>query len=161
MLLDAVTRLVSLLDTPRDIGPLASLTLREITYRTMMTPQGAVLRQSAMMGMPTHRISQAIRCLAKHFAEQINMEALAAQVGMSESAFYLQFKKVTGFSPLNFQKQLRLQEARQIMMRERLEASEAAYRVGYESPSQFGREYKRLFGKSPRQDVSAIVAKIP
>lgn len=152
-LIDAVTRLVSLLDTPRDIAPLAALTLREITYRTMMTPQGAVLCQSAMMGMPTHRIAKAIKFIAQRFAEPIRMEALAEQVGMSESAFYSQFKKVAGYSPLNFQKHLRLQEARQVMIRDGLDASEAAFRVGYESPSQFGREYKRLFGRSPRQDI--------
>jgi AraC-like DNA-binding protein len=104
-------------------------------------------------GYATHHISQAIKWIAKRFAEQISMEALADQGGMSSSAFYSQIKKVTGYSPLNFQKQLRLQGARQIMIREGLEAAEAAFRVGYESPSQFGREYKRLFGKPLRRDV--------
>lgn len=158
-LLDAVIRLVSLLDTPQDIGPLAPLIQREIIYRVITSPQGRHLRQSVMAGVPTQRIAQVINRIRKEYAEPLRIESLASQVSMSVSAFHLHFKKVTGYSPLNFQKQLRLQEARQLMIGEGLDAAEAAFRVGYESPSQFGREYRRLFGNSPRRDVTSVKMK--
>ena len=157
-LLDAVGRLVALLDSPQDVGPLAPLVLREITYRVLAGPQGSRLRQIASAGAPAHRIARAIRWLKDHFAEPLRVESLARRVGMSPSAFHLHFKGVTALSPLQYQKRLRLQEARRLMLGEGLDAAEAAFRVGYESPSQFSREYRRLFGAPPRQDVAALKA---
>jgi AraC-like DNA-binding protein len=155
-LLDAVARLVAVLDSPQDIEPLAPLVLREITYRVLTGPQGSRLRQIASAGAPTQRIARAIRWLKDHFADPLRIESLAKHVRMSPSAFHLHFKGVTAMSPLQYQKRLRLQEARRLMLGEGLDAAEAAFRVGYESPSQFSREYRRLFGAPPRQDVAAL-----
>ena len=155
-LLDAVSRLVALLDSPRDVASLAPLVLREITYRLLTGPQGVRLRQIAAAGAPAHRIARAIRWLKDHFADTLRVESLAKRVGMSPSAFHLHFKGVTALSPLQYQKRLRLQEARRLMLGEGFDAAEAAFRVGYESPSQFSREYRRLFGAPPRQDVAAL-----
>jgi AraC-like DNA-binding protein len=155
-LLDAVSRLVTLLDSPPDIGPLAPLVLREITYRVLTGPHGSQLRQIASTGGPTQRIVRAIRWLKDHFADPLRVESLAKQVRLSPSAFHFHFKAVTAMSPLQYQKRLRLQEARRLMLGASLDAAEAAFRVGYESPSQFSREYRRLFGAPPRQDVIAI-----
>ena len=154
-LLDAVGRLVALLDAPGDVAALAPLVHREITYRVLSGPQGFRLRQIAAAGAPAHRIARAIRWLKEHFAEPLGVEALARRVGLRPSAFHLHFKGVTGLSPLQYQKRLRLQEARRLMLGEGLDAAEAAFRVGYESPSQFSREYRRLFGAPPRRDVAA------
>lgn len=156
VLLESVTRLVALLSTPQDVGALAPLMLREITYRLLTGPQGARLRQIATAGAPAYRIARAIRWLKDHFAEALSIEALAKHVGMSPSAFHLHFKRVTALSPLQYQKRLRLQEARRLMRSEELDAADAAFRVGYESPSQFGREYRRMFGASPRRDVATL-----
>jgi AraC-like DNA-binding protein len=155
-LLDAVTRLAALLDSPQDVVPLAPLVLREITYRLLTGSQGSRLRQIASAGGPAHRIARAIRWLKDHFADPLRIESLAKHVKMSPSAFHLHFKGVTAMSPLQYQKQLRLQEARRLMLGEGLDAAEAAFRVGYESPSQFSREYRRMFGAPPRQDVAAL-----
>lgn len=133
--------------------------LREITYRVLTSPQGSRLRQIASAGAPAQRIARAIRWLKDHFADPLRIESLAKQVRMSPSAFHLHFKGVTAMSPLQYQKRLRLQEARRLMLGEGLDAAEAAFRVGYESPSQFSREYRRLFGAPPRQDVAAVKAK--
>jgi AraC-like DNA-binding protein len=157
-LLDAVGRLVSLLDSPRDVGPLAPLVLREVTYRVLTGPQGARLRQIAAAGAPAQRIARAIRWLKDHFADPLRVEDLARHVRMSPSAFHLHFKGVTALSPLQYQKRLRLQEARRLMLGEGLDAAAAGYRVGYESPSQFSREYRRMFGAPPRQDVGFLKA---
>jgi AraC-like DNA-binding protein len=156
LLLDAVSRLVALLDSPQDVVPLAPLVLREITYRVLTGSQGARLRQIALAGVPTQRIALAIRWLKDHFADPLRVEALARRVRMSPSAFHFHFKGVTALSPLQYQKRLRLQEARRLMLGEGLDAAGAAFRVGYESPSQFSREYRRLFGAPPRQDVAAL-----
>jgi AraC-like DNA-binding protein len=155
-LLDAVGRLVALLDYAQDVGPLAPLALREITYRVLTGPQGSRLRQIASAGAPAQRIARAIFWLKEHFADPLRVEALARHVRMSPSAFHLHFKGVTAMSPLQYQKRLRLQEARRLMLGEGLDAAEAAYRVGYESPSQFSREYRRMFGAPPRRDVAAL-----
>jgi AraC-like DNA-binding protein len=155
-LLDAVGRLVTLLDSPGDVGPLAPLVLREITYRVLTGPQGSRLRQIASAGAPAQRIARAIRWLKDHFADPLRIESLAKHVRMSPSAFHLHFKGVTAMSPLQYQKRLRLQEARRLMLGDGLDAAEAAFRVGYESPSQFSREYRRMFGAPPRQDVVAV-----
>jgi transcriptional regulator GlxA family with amidase domain len=157
-LLDAVGRLVALLDAPHDIAPLAPLVLREITYRVLAGPQGGRLRQIASAGAPAHRIVRAIRWLKDHFAEPLRVAALAEQVGMSPSAFHLHFKGLTALSPLQYQKRLRLQEARRLMLGDSLDAAAAAFSVGYESASQFGREYRRTFGAPPRRDVATLQA---
>ncbi len=155
-LLDAVERLVALLDSPRDVAALAPLVLREITYRLLTGPHGPRLRQIAAAGAPAQRVARAIRWLKDHFAEPLRVESLAKHVRMSPSAFFLHFKGVTAMSPLQYQKRLRLQEARRLMLGGGLNAAEAAFRVGYESPSQFSREYRRLFGAPPRRDVDAL-----
>jgi AraC-like DNA-binding protein len=155
-LLDAVGRLVELLDSPQDIRPLAPLINREITYRLLAGPHGARLRQIASAGAPAYRVSQAILWLKSHFTESVSVEALAKRVGLSPSSLHQHFKNITAMSPLQYQKQLRLQEARRLLFGESLDAADAAYRVGYESPSQFSREYRRMFGATPRKDVAAI-----
>lgn len=157
-LLDAVTRLVDLLDSPKDIGALAPLIVREITYRLLTGPQGAKLRQIVARGAPAHRIARAIEWLKRNFGKPARVEALAKHVGLSPSALHLHFKTVTGLSPLQYQKRFRLQEARRLMLGDGLDAAEAAFRVGYESPSQFGREYRRLFGSPPHRDVVALAS---
>ncbi len=156
--LNAVGRLVGLLGSPADVAALSPLVLREITYRVLTGPQGARLRQMASAGAPAHRIARAIRWLKDNFSEPLRVEELAGLVGMSASAFHLHFKGVTALSPLQYQKRLRLQEARRLMLGEGLDAAESAYRVGYESPSQFSREYRRTFGAPPRRDVAALRA---
>ena len=155
-LMDAVSRLLALLDSPQDIGHLSPLVLREITYRLLTGLHGSRLRQIASSGAPAQRIARAIRWLKDHFAEPLQVESLAQHVRMSPSALHLHFKNVTALSPLQYQKRLRLQEARRLMLAENFDAAEAAFRVGYESPSQFGREYLRMFGASPRKDVSTL-----
>jgi AraC-like DNA-binding protein len=159
-LLDAVRRLLGLLDAPHEIVALAPLVLREVTFRLLTGREGGRLRQIASAGAPAHRIGRAIRRLRDHFAEPLRIDALAKHVGMSPSALHLHFKAVTALSPLQYQKRLRLQEARRLMLGEGLDAGEAAFRVGYESPSQFGREYRRMFGESPRRDVAAHKAEV-
>ncbi|MCA9100616.1 MAG: AraC family transcriptional regulator [Planctomycetales bacterium] len=155
-LLDAITRLVALLDATQDIAALSPLIMREITYRLLIGPQGARLRQIAAPGAPAQRIAVAIRWIRDHYAEPIRIDDLAGQIRLSQSAFHQHFKTMTGLSPLQYQKRFRLQEARRLMFNDGLEAAEAAFTVGYESPSQFGREYRRLFGAPPRQDVAAL-----
>jgi AraC-like DNA-binding protein len=155
-LLDAVGRLLGLLDAPSEIAALTPLVLREITFRLLTGPEGARLRQIASAGAPAQRVARAIRWLRDHFAESLRIETLAKHVGMSPSALHLHFKNVTALSPLQYQKRLRLQEARRLMAGEGLDAGEAGFRVGYESPSQFGREYRRMFGESPRRDVASL-----
>ncbi len=155
-LLDAVARLVSLLDTPADVSALAPLVLREITYRVLTGPHGPRLRQISAAGAPAQRVARAVRWLTEHFAEPLRVRDLARHVGMSPSALHMHFKSVTTLSPLQYQKRLRLQEARRLMLGQGLDAAEASFRVGYESPSQFGREYRRMFGESPRRDVAAL-----
>ena len=157
-LLGAITRLIGLLDIPHDIGALSPLVLREIAYRVLTGPQGARLRQIVAPGAPAQRIARAVAWLKDHFTEPARIEALAKHVGLSSSALHLHFKAVTGLSPLQYQKRFRLKEARRLMLSDGLDAAEAAFRVGYESPSQFGREYRRLFGAPPRQDVASLTA---
>jgi len=158
--LDAVGRLVGLLDAPRDVAVLAPLVVREITYRILTGPHGGRLRQLTPTGLPAQRIAGAVRWLKDHFADPLRIELLAKRVNMSPSAFHAHFKGVTAMSPLQYQKRLRLHEARRLMLGEALDAAEAAFRVGYESPSQFSREYRRLFGAPPRQDVAAVKTEV-
>ncbi|MFO3722175.1 AraC family transcriptional regulator [Pseudomonas sp. Marseille-P8916] len=155
-LLDALLRLVRLLDSPRDIPMLAPLIRREILYRLLRGPQGYRLYEIALANSQTHRVSQAIAWLNQHFQRPLRIEDLAREVNLSTSTLHHRFKAVTSMSPLQYQKQLRLQEARRLMLNEGLEAAVAGYRVGYESPSQFSREYSRLYGAPPIRDVARL-----
>lgn len=154
-LLDAVLRLVRLLDTPDEITILAPLALREIHYRVLAGELGHRLRELCVLDSQSQRIARAIELLKRRFHEPLRIEELASAAHMSSSSLHHRFKAVTAMSPLQFQKQLRLQEARRLMLIDNLEAASAAHRVGYESPSQFTREYRRLFGAPPRQEVEA------
>ncbi|WP_082073240.1 AraC family transcriptional regulator [Pseudomonas sp. LFM046] len=153
---DAVLRLVRLLETPEDIPALAPLVRREILYRLLRGEQCAQLRQIASSGTQGHRISRAVNWLRQNFHQPLQIERLANEVNMSTSALHHHFKAMTAMSPLQFQKQLRLQEARRLMLVEALDATSAGGRVGYESPSQFSREYSRLFGAPPLRDIARL-----
>ncbi|MER3493685.1 MAG: AraC family transcriptional regulator CmrA [Mastigocladus sp. ERB_26_2] len=155
-LLDAVVRLVRLLDSPAEAHVLAPLIKREIIYRLLMGEQGARLRHIAVLGGYTHHIALAVERLRKDFNQPLRIESIAREMGMSVSGFHHHFKSVTAMSPLQFQKQLRLQEARRLMLGENLDATSAAYRVGYDDASHFNREYKRLFGAPPMRDVERL-----
>ena len=152
-MLDAVLRLLRLLDTPEDIPILAPLIKREILYRLLMNGQGARLRQIALQDSQTQRIAKAIMLLRQNFDQPLRVEAIARDVHMSVSSLHHHFKAVTAMSPLQYQKQLRLQEARRLMLIDMTDAATAAHRVGYESASQFSREYSRLFGAPPLRDT--------
>jgi AraC-like DNA-binding protein len=160
-LLDAVIRLVELPRNPQDAPVLAPLLRREITYRLLVGPQGPRLRQIVAGTGQGQRITQALRWLKAHYVEPLRVETLARQAGMSPSALHHHFKAVTAMSPLQYHKRLRLQEARRLMLGEALDAAEASFRVGYESPSQFSREYRRLFGAPPRRDVETLRQRQP
>jgi AraC-like DNA-binding protein len=155
-LLDAVVRLVRLLDSPAEAHVLAPLIKREITYRLLTGAQGDRLRQIAVLGGYTHHIARAVDRLRKDFNQPLRIEEIARELGMSVSGFHHHFKSVTAMSPLQFQKQLRLQEARRLMLGQNLDASSAAYQVGYDDASHFNREYKRLFGAPPMRDVERL-----
>jgi AraC-like DNA-binding protein len=155
-MIDAVLRLARLLDTPKDIPILAPMLVRELHYRLLSGAHGAAIAQIAVAGSSTHRIAQAIRRMKSDLTLPIRVEALAATVNMSPSSFHQHFKAVTAMSPLQYLKRLRLTEARQIMLSEAADAASTAYRVGYESASQFSREYARMFGAPPIRDVSGL-----
>ncbi|MBF2025597.1 MAG: AraC family transcriptional regulator [Oscillatoriales cyanobacterium C42_A2020_001] len=161
-LLDATVRFVRLLDSPAEAHVLASLIKREIIYRLLMGAQGNRLRQIAVLGGYTHHIARAVDRLRKDSNQPLRIEDIARELGMSVSGFHHHFKAVTAMSPLQFQKQLRLQEARRLMLGQNLDATTAAYQVGYDDPSHFNREYKRQFGAPPMRDVERLreVAKI-
>ncbi|CCW36556.1 transcriptional regulator, AraC family [Chthonomonas calidirosea] len=150
-LLNAVVRLLRLIDHPNDAAFMASLVKREIIYRLLMGQQGERLWHIVRFNGDISPISKAIELLRKNFHRPLAVHTLAREVGMSVSGFYQHFKAVTSMSPLQFQKQLRLQEARRLMLYEGLDAASAGYRVGYNSPSHFNRDYKRLFGFPPHQ----------
>jgi len=152
----ALYRLLSLLDSPGDIPILAPLARREIIYRALVGEMGSRMRKFAATDSQAHRISTVISTLKDHYAEPLRISELAEAANMSESTLYHSFKQVTRMSPLQFQKKLRLHEARRLMLTEGLEAATASYRVGYESPSHFSREYSRLFGAPPRADVTLL-----
>lgn len=155
-LLEAVIRLVRLLDTPGDIEVLAPMIIREILYRVMQGEQGEIIRQFALIGTQAHRIAKVIHLINQEYFKPFLIEELAKEVNMSPSALHKQFKKVTAMSPLQYQKAIRLQTARRLLLTEDLEAAEAAFRVGYESPTQFSREYTRLFGRPPMTDMKYL-----
>jgi AraC-like DNA-binding protein len=155
-LLDAVVRLVRLLDTPAEAPFLAPLITREIVYRLLRGEQSDRLRHIAVLGGYTSPIARAIKRLRKNFDQPFRIDDLAQDLGMSVSGFHHHFKDITAMSPLQFQKRLRLQEARRLMLGEQLDAASAGYRVGYDDASHFNREYKRLFGVPPMRDVERL-----
>jgi AraC-like DNA-binding protein len=153
---DAVVRLVRLLDTPAEAPVLLPLVTREIVYRLLMGEQGARLRHLAVLGGYTPTITRAVERLRQDFDQPLRIEHLAQELGMSVSGLHHHFKTVTAMSPLQFQKHLRLQEARRLMLTEDFDAASAAYRVGYHDASHFNREYKSLFGDPPMRDVQRL-----
>ncbi len=155
-LLDAMVRLVRLAEEPEAARLLAPLAIREIVYRLLVGDQGDRLRHLAVLGGHGHRIARAVERLRDSFDQPLRVEDLARDLGMSVSGFHAHFKAVTAMSPLQFQKQLRLQEARRLLLAEDLDAAGAGYRVGYDDASQFSREYKRLFGEPPMRDVARL-----
>lgn len=155
-LLDALIRLLQLLDTPELCATLAPLIQQEILVRLLSGPHGPYLRQLVAAGSPSHQIAQAMNWLRQNFAHEVRMDELAARVHMSPSTFRLHFRKLTGMSPLQYQKQMRLQEARLLMLNHALDAGSSAQRVGYESASQFSRDYSRLFGAPPQRDIQRM-----
>jgi len=154
--LDAIVRLVRIVESPAETRVLMPLVKREIVFRLLMGGQGDRLRHLPMLGGHSHRIAQAAERLRENFAQPLSIEGLARELGMSSSGFHHHFKTVMDMSPLQFQKVIRLQEARQLMLGENLDASSAGYRVGYEDPSHFSRDYKKHFGNSPLRDVERL-----
>ncbi len=155
-LLTAFQRLIDLLDEPKDIPILAPIIRREILYRLLVGDQGARLRQMASAGSQSNQIARAIDWLKGNYTRPLRIDDLATQVNMSTSTFHHHFRALTAMSPLQYQKWLRLHEARRLMLTERLDATNAAFQVGYESPSQFSREYSRLFGAPPLRDINSL-----
>jgi AraC-like DNA-binding protein len=155
-LLDACCRLVGLLNTPRDIPFLSGLIQREIIYRILRGPEGARLRAIATLGDQSHRTAKAIAWIRSNYAKPLRVEDLAQIAGMGLSTLHHHFRALTAMSPLQYQKQLRLQAARGRMLVDGLDAASAAFEVGYESPSQFNREYSRLFGQPPKRDIRTL-----
>jgi AraC-like DNA-binding protein len=153
---EAVLRLVRLLDEPRDIAVLAPMIKRELCYLLLNGPYGRIMRAMALSSGPTRRIASAIERLEMAFREPLRVEELAREVNMSVSGFHRHFKAVTALSPLQFQKRLRLQEARRMLIGGEVDVTEAGFLVGYESASQFSREYRQLFGSPPSQDIARL-----
>ena len=155
-LLDATLRLVRLIDAPSEYYALAPLVIRELVYRLLTGAQGCRMRHLATFGGEAHRMVRAVETVRKHFDKPLRIEDMARELCMSVSGFHAHFKAVTAMSPLQFQKQLRLQEARRLMLSENLDAAEAGYRVGYDDASHFSRDYKRHFGQPPMRDVERL-----
>lgn len=155
-LLDAVVRVVRLLDSPGHYEVLAPLVIREIIYRLCLGEQGGRLRQIAVSGGRARRIAKAIALLRTNHHKPLRMPGLARQLGMSVSGLHHHFKAATGMSPVQFQKQFRLQEARRLLLAGDVDAATAGYRVGYDDASHFSREYRRLFGAPPLRDAERL-----
>jgi AraC-like DNA-binding protein len=155
-LLDATVRLVRLIDRPGEYRALAPLIIREIVYRLLSGAQCGRMRHLATFGGQTHRMVRAVEKLRDNFDKPLHVEDVARELGMSVSGFHAHFKGVTNMSPLQFQKHLRLQEARRLMLSENLDAGEAGYRVGYDDQSHFSRDYKRHFGEPPMRNVDRL-----
>lgn len=155
-MLDSFKRLLSLLDQPNAIKVLAPLVEREIYYHLLMSDQAKRLWQIASVGSQSHRVAKAIEWLKLNFDQPLHVDELAARVQMSTSNLHHHFRKLTAMSPLQYQKWLRLNEAKRLMLNEFMDAASAAFEVGYESPSQFGREYSRMFGCPPKRDIMQI-----
>ncbi|WP_184722305.1 AraC family transcriptional regulator [Caulobacter sp.] len=154
-LLDATLRLLRLLDRPQDVAAVAPLIEQEILYRLLSGPQGARLLHIAGAEGQGRRVTRAVAWLREHFAQPLRIEALAEHVGMSESSLHHHFKAVTNMTPMQYQKQLRLYEARRLMLAG-LDVGAAGFEVGYQSPSQFSREYRRLYGQPPAKDIETM-----
>lgn len=159
-LISAFQRLIDLVDDPASIAMLAPLIRREIFYRLLVGEQGETLRHLAVMGTQTHQVAKAISWLKAHFNQQVRIEEVANIAHMGVSTFHHHFRNMTAMSPLQFVKQLRLQEARRLMLVEYQDAASAAFQVGYESPSQFSREYSRFYGSPPAKHISELRAKL-
>jgi len=157
-LLDAATRLVALFETPADVSALAPMVLREIYYRLLTGPGGGTLRHMAHANSRLNQIARAVVWIRQHFRQACRIEQAADVAGMSRSNFHLHFRAVTSLSPLEFRTQLRMQEARRLMLAEGADAASAGFEVGYNSPSQFNRDYARLFGAPPARDVGHLRA---
>ncbi|MDA8445661.1 AraC family transcriptional regulator [Paracidovorax valerianellae] len=155
-LLDAAVRLAALLDTPEDIAELAPMVQREIFYRLLTEPGNRLIRHLAQASSHLNQIARAIAWIRARYTEAWNIDDVAAVAGMSRSSFHAHFKAVTSMSPLEFRTQLRLQEARRRMVAESLDAASAGFEVGYESPSQFSRDYGRAFGMPPAKDAQRL-----
>lgn len=156
-LLDATVRLMRLVERPDDeFRAVSPLVVREIVYRLLAGEQGSRMRQLASAGGQAHRMVRAIEKLRTNYDKPLRIESLARELGMSLSGFHAHFKTVTAMSPLQYQKQIRLQEARRLMVSEDYDAAEAGFKVGYEDASQFNREYKRHFGEPPMRDVERL-----
>ena len=155
-LLDVFGRLLALLDKPRDVAVLSRLMKQELFYHLLMAPGGAALNTAVRGGGKEKAIGEAIMWIREHFAEPLRIDSLAKAVRMSTSVLHRRFKAMTVMSPLQYQKHVRLLEARKLLMAGGMEAATVAYQVGYESPSQFSREYRRLFGASPLQDAEQL-----
>jgi AraC-like DNA-binding protein len=159
-LLKPCLRLVQLLDTPQDAPFFSKLLQREIIYRLLQGTQGDRLRSVATLADQSYRTARAVTWLRENFKKTLNVDELASLAGMSRSTLHHHFRGLTAMSPLQFQKQLRLHTARQKMLTEEFDAATAAFEVGYESPSQFNREYKRFFGNPPMRDIQALRASV-
>lgn len=157
-LLDAWLRMLRLIDRPQEAALLAPMIEREILFRVLQGPQGAMLRQIARSDSRLAQVRRAIDWIRLHYAEPLRVEPLAAMAGMSLAAFYRHFRKVTAMTPIQYQKRLRLLKARRQLLFEPHDAASVAFSVGYESPSQFSREYARMFGMPPRRDVARFKA---
>ena len=155
-LLDALLRPVELLEEPALVPRLAPLIQQEVTIRLLTGRYGPQLQHLVAVGSPSQQIAKAVAWLKQNFTHVLHVDDLAARTHMSPSTFRLHFRAITGMSPLQFQKQLRLQEARQLMLNQSLDAGNAGGRVGYESASQFSREYSRLFGAPPQRDIKRM-----
>jgi len=157
-LLDAVLRLLRLLDDPAAQPVLGPLAEQELLYRLLAGPDGARMRQITSSQGRLAQVGRAIAWIGQNFRERFSIEQLAAQVGMSPSSLHEHFRAVTAMTPLQFQKQLRLQDARSLMLAQDMDVTTAALRVGYESPTQFSREYRRHFGEPPARDIARLRA---
>lgn len=155
-LVEAMTRLLRLLDTPRDAPVLRPLVEREILWRLLCGPQGGRVRQIGLADSRLAQVSHAIRHIRQHYATALSIEELAQLASMSESSFHRHFRAVTAMTPIQFQKQIRLQEARARLLADADDVAAVGYAVGYDSPSQFSREYSRLFGAPPGRDVARL-----
>jgi transcriptional regulator GlxA family with amidase domain len=155
-LLDAVVKLVRLLDTPEEMKVLAPLIIHEIVYRLLKGAQGARLSHLITTEGDASRVSTAVKKLREKIDQPLKVENLARELGMSVSGFHHHFKAVTAMSPLQYQKQIRLQEARRLMLGEGMDVASVSFRVGYEDPSYFSRDYKKLFGAPPQRDIAKL-----
>jgi transcriptional regulator GlxA family with amidase domain len=156
--LNACCRLLALVDSPQDIPVMSGLIQREIIYRVLRGRVGARLRAVATLGDQSHRTAKAIAWITANYAKPLRVEELAELASMGVSTLHHHFRMLTAMSPLQYQKQLRLQSARNLMLNNGLDAASAAYEVGYESATQFNREYSRFFGQPPMRDVRALLS---